>query len=727
MLTIQDDRRQLLQSVRRIIFNWWPALLLVVLIVGLAAPFWNVPLNRDQGVYATCADLLRRGGIPYESCWDTKGPLLHITYLVSFSLLGPSGRSPYIFNAVTIALTGFVLASITNYFLSGSLTLPTSGDLKANPQRWLPYGVGLLYGVMAVAVRYDMNAQPEAFANFYALLGIAAILTYISGHRRLYWLILAGILLTVAVLFKYALMLPFGVLALAVIFLTPSPERKRERRLVVFGVVLATSIVVVGLGLLLLFALGALDTALTHIYFLFRYFPRAQLNPDEFALRSQPVAQTLQYVGRVSVLYLLAVIGVAWAAVRRHWAALPVALYLIAAVALVWIQQRFTPYHWTAALPAVALGVGLFVNEVLNTDLSLTNKRIMIGLASLSLTINAVWFFYVDQWQIVGPFLSGQMTAEEFHSGQGTWDQIQVAEYLKERTTEDDGLWVWGHHTPIYHLAERYPPTRFIYNEPLLMRIRGGHPYREVWRAQALAAIYDDPPEYILLTTFDRTFFDFQNPNVSWAEIDAYNTFTERYYNRELTIGRFEVYRLKPYYSRLLDPTLLDAVTQIDLIEQFPDAEVVNQVEPEIDIQSFTVFPEAGYDTILMHSGGALTYILNLPDSPVCLRFDATMFPDSWEWGVDGASFAVDVAPIDTEETERVYARYISNAPEDQRWFEEIVDLSTWSGETIQLTFSTGPGPNNDFTGDWAGWGQPRIVTPPDGAACNADAVYDLR
>jgi len=41
---------------------WLTALILFVLIIAAAAPFWGVPLNRDQGVYATCADLLRQGG-----------------------------------------------------------------------------------------------------------------------------------------------------------------------------------------------------------------------------------------------------------------------------------------------------------------------------------------------------------------------------------------------------------------------------------------------------------------------------------------------------------------------------------------------------------------------------------------------------------------------------------------------------------------------------------------
>ena len=47
------------------------------------------------------------------------------------------------------------------------------------------------------------------------------------------------------------------------------------------------------------------------------------------------------------------------------------------------------------------------------------------------------------------------------------------------------------------------------------------------------------------------------------------------------------------------------------------------------------------YDTIRIAPSGKLTYSLDLPQAPVCLRFDAAMYPDSWQWGGDGASFTI--------------------------------------------------------------------------------------
>jgi hypothetical protein len=77
--------------------------------------------------------------------------------------------------------------------------------------------------------------------------------------------------------------------------------------------------------------------------------------------------------------------------------------------------------------------------------------------------------------------------------------------------------------------------------------------------------------------------------------------------------------------------------------------------------------------------------------------------------------------------SEVLFERYLSNAVEDQHWHEQIVDLSRYAGQTVQITLETGPGPNGDFIGDWAGWGMPRIVQPPVGSVCDTNAVVDTR
>lgn len=690
--------------------EWLPLLVLFVLIVAVASPFWQVPLSRDQGVYATCANSQLDGGVPFRDCWDTKGPALHYTYAAARLIFGHTTAGPYILNTIFIALTALLIAGLGKRWMGVN---------------WAGYSGGMLYGVLAVAVRFDMNAQPESFANLFVMLGLLGIT--LAAERGRGWLYPAsGAALAVAVLYKYALVLPFGVAALAIILFAPLARGGRRGRLRGFGLTLAGSLAVVCLFALYLLVNGALDDAITHIRFIFFYFPKAQLNPEEYAQRSRPLQQTLAYFIRLPVVILLAFAGGVLAAVRRRWYGIPLLLYMLAGIVAVWLQQRFTPYHWTALLPALALGVGALYAWIEDVNITrIPRYGLSAGLGVL-LAINAGVFFYVDQWQVLGARLTGQETETAFLERVGAEDHTGIGEYIAQRTAVDDPIWVWGHHTPIYYLSDRRSPTRFIYNEPLLMHIRGGHPWKEQWQVEALEAIYHDPPVYLVMTLFDRTFFDFQNPVDSWYEIPEYAQFLDRYYLMEFPYGRFQVWRLKPYWSRQNDPLLLDAVTLFDLVTLFDRAEVEQQGEPPVEVTTFEVLPEPPYDTIMMQPDAALTYNLTLPDGPACLRFDMAMHPESLGWGGDGATYIVEITGEDGQ-TQRLFETHLANRPEDSYWHAQLLDLSAYQGQAVRLTLRTGPGTAGDYTGDWAGWALPRIVRPPAGDVCDTNAIVDLR
>ncbi|MEJ2147909.1 MAG: hypothetical protein P8Z40_00360, partial [Chloroflexota bacterium] len=150
-----------------------------------------------------------------------------------------------------------------------------------------------------------------------------------------------------------------------------------------------------------------------------------------------------------------------------------------------------------------------------------------------------------------------------------------------------------------------------------------------------------------------------------------------------------------------------------------------------IAVTPFEVPGEPGYDTLLMQPDARLSYTLDLPPGPDCLRVDTVMFPDSWTWEGDGATFTLEVEH--DGEVARLLEEYLANEPSNQHWHPHLIDLSAYGGQTVRLTFQTGPGPAGDYVGDWAGWGMPRLVRPPSGEVsptgevCDTNAVVDLR
>jgi len=100
------------------------------------------------------------------------------------------------------------------------------------------------------------------------------------------------------------------------------------------------------------------------------------------------------------------------------------------------------------------------------------------------------------------------------------------------------------------------------------------------------------------------------------------------------------------------------------------------------------------------------------------LRFAIALSPEVWspEKG-DGAIFSVFIAPTDnSEEGEFIFSRYINpkSNPNDRRWRNFLVDLSSWAGSTVNISLITEAGPSGDYVYDWAGWSDLQIVSLPD-------------
>lgn len=115
-----------------------------------------------------------------------------------------------------------------------------------------------------------------------------------------------------------------------------------------------------------------------------------------------------------------------------------------------------------------------------------------------------------------------------------------------------------------------------------------------------------------------------------------------------------------------------------------------------------------------------IIYRVTVPEAGA-LRFAIALSPEVWspEKG-DGASFQVYVAePAPTPEGEGqfIFVRYINpkHNPSDRRWRNFLVDLSPWTGRTVNVSFITESGPNGDWAFDWAGWAELQVVSVEPG------------
>lgn len=154
------------------------------------------------------------------------------------------------------------------------------------------------------------------------------------------------------------------------------------------------------------------------------------------------------------------------------------------------------------------------------------------------------------------------------------------------------------------------------------------------------------------------------------------------------------------------------AMTAVDLLQLYEQGDGVldDAAAPEpITIIPFNLPGQTSQPTLFMHPPAQMQYNLTLPVYPVWLQGQTAMYPDSWHWGGDGATFVITVQPPSGPAVE-LYRQHISNAPVDQKWHSYTISLAAYAGQTITLTLHTEAGPAADSTGDWAGWGLPRLV-----------------
>jgi tetratricopeptide (TPR) repeat protein len=109
-------------------------------------------------------------------------------------------------------------------------------------------------------------------------------------------------------------------------------------------------------------------------------------------------------------------------------------------------------------------------------------------------------------------------------------------------------------------------------------------------------------------------------------------------------------------------------------------------------------------EVLFMHPPSQATWEVALPVTPTALSFWMGLDPQAEGWWGDGVTFRLLVD--DTE----VFAHQLTAEPAQAGWQPASVDLSAWSGQRVNLALATDAGPLGDGAGDWAGWGDVRVV-----------------
>jgi hypothetical protein len=150
----------------------------------------------------------------------------------------------------------------------------------------------------------------------------------------------------------------------------------------------------------------------------------------------------------------------------------------------------------------------------------------------------------------------------------------------------------------------------------------------------------------------------------------------------------------------------------VDLIDALPNAKQVRPRPESFTVAEATIAGDARR-AILGHEPGRIVWQVDVPEG-AWLKVGLGMLEPSWTVDGDGVLFMIGVSDG------KVYTELLSlvmdpsSNPGDRHWQDMLLDLSAYTGQSVEVIFNTRASPPqppvDDRAGDMPAWGSPQIV-----------------
>jgi hypothetical protein len=406
-------------------FPWGRFLLILAVAALLRLTSLDLPLDRDEGEYATLAWSWMQGlGLPYRDFLEQKPPLAVLAYAAAFFLGG------FKVSALRVFVLGWSLATCAALFvLLWRITRRANAALIATA----------LYACLSVSIHTQgLAANTELFVTL-PMIGAVAVL--LQGRDKKNW-ILAGICVGIAGLAKQSA-LPAAVL-LPLLLAEGWPQRLRASMASVLGAGLPWLLCLIAFGL----AGSAGDFWRCVVSYNFEYADQGG------RLLFGNLLSACLSLAREDLSLWLAAAFAAFAAWKGDledssvfWA------WLLAMFMGAMMGGRCYPHYFqTLAAPLSAI-LGLWVSG--------ERRR------WLSVTLLAFFFLFFALGNVsVWAAADAAERSERIFGLDNFANAPLVAQAVDAQTPENSQILVWGSEAEIYFLSQRRPATRFLFNYP---------------------------------------------------------------------------------------------------------------------------------------------------------------------------------------------------------------------------------------------------------------------
>jgi len=457
----------------------------VLVLAWCVASLW-FPFGWDHGIMASVGDVIVRGGMPYQDAWDMKGPLAYCVFALAQWIFGQ--------HMWAIRLLDVLLLLIACATLTRMMARITS--LRAG--LWTSAAFALSYA----SLTWFYVSQPDGWVALFMVIGVGLFITT-SNTIKFYALGACGLLIGCCALIKPI----YSAFVLVPVVFVLSAQQPVSRRVSAAAIVGVNAIIPPLLAFVWFAYRGALDSLIeVHLaYAASSYSGISSLRPGTV------VQQIFDYLwtggpelpsGKVAVVLPAIAFGAysLWRESRQL--ALTFATWLGIALFCVALQGRYWTYHWIPTFPPFAVLGAFGLCKLVSSGSDRTTSARVFALIAAALFLTQVMVtpvLDVKEWLL---FISGSKTHTEYYEDFKEWeyvagDNMAAARYIRDRSSDSDGVAVWGNDATVRFLSGRPDPTRFVYAMPLTQEASGS--FRATYRREYISDLSEKPPLYLVV------------------------------------------------------------------------------------------------------------------------------------------------------------------------------------------------------------------------------------
>lgn len=452
---------------------------IVLLFASLRWPLLNVPMERDEGEYATIGQGILRGTPPYLETYTMKLPGAASCHALIFWLLGPTARSLHI-ALLVINSASIILVAILGRRLNG----PSASLFAAAAYGTFTLGTGM----------FGFWLSAEHFAVLFLLSGaciLPSTVREIISHRLFFGRILIGsFLLGASILIKQHAALPAATWLAVTAWITiwKNPSFNTKDRFI--------KTAVMGVGFILPLGITCVSMAACGVFKSFKFW--TMIYASKY-ISSVPLSRGWIYLklgisqifSDAPLLWILAFIG--FTILLRRSSSLIVRIYLIlttiAAALAVSAGLLFRGQYFILLAPFAALLAGLTWQTILHC----TRPGLLRQIVAPAIVLTS--FVVLSESFLLGINRKPDEICRLVYGINPFPEYPVIADYIKSHTKPDEKVAVLGSEPSIYFLADRRPAMPYL----CVYEMMKPHAFAHTMQQEAIHCIETTRPRYMVL------------------------------------------------------------------------------------------------------------------------------------------------------------------------------------------------------------------------------------